>query len=235
MTKVIKQIDEYRQRLPIGCLAIALFTIVLTYVDGFWLTALQGVIGAVERLEPPFTRWIRDSSIMLPLVLLAVVFAARISRRWVERSRHAFVRIGAVALLITLISSVVGIGATVISSFRDYQFQSRHLELMHSYGVSAQPSAVDISGFGAAPVTYSIYCNLRGVAANNAITLMEYATFTSHVRAVVFMSGLLLITNLVLVLALMALLGQHLWATSAAAKQRNLETSSQLAPSGALI
>ena len=208
-----RRFADYIRRLQVRWAVVALFAIVITYIDGFWLTALQGAIGAIERNEPPFVRWLRDSTLILPLVFVAVVVALLIVHRWFGQSRRELVKLGATTLLIAVLSGGVGISAVVASSVRDYQLQKQHLELMHSHGVAAQPGAVEVNGFGSAPpLAYTLYCNLRGVAADNTLTLMQYATLMVHVRAISFASVLLLITNLVLVGGLLALCSNRLWA-----------------------
>jgi hypothetical protein len=215
MALAIKRFTDYRPYLPIRWTAVALFATLIAYADGFWLTSLQGVIGAIERNEPPFMRWLRDSTLMLPLVVLAVLLALACSRRLIQHSQHNLVRFGITALLVALISSAIGIAEVAASSARDYQLQVQHLELMHSYGGAvAQPAAIDLAGFGSAP--YALYCNLRGAAANNAVTLLEYATFNLHVRAVFYAGLLLLTTNLVLASGILALLKDRgIWSAAA--------------------
>jgi hypothetical protein len=108
---------------------------------------------------------------------------------------------------------------------------------MHSYGGAVtQPGAVALADLGSvAPLPYALYCNLRGVAANNAVTLMQYATFMTHVRAMLMISGLLLSTNLIIVTVLLVMLKDHLWSTRTVASQQADEPASQLAAGGASI
>jgi hypothetical protein len=189
---------------------VALFGIVIAYIDGFWLTALQGAIGAIERLESPFGRWLRQSTLLLPLIGLAVVVALLLAQRWSRRGRvGSFV---AAIVMLTLVSAAAGVAAAIGSSIYDYSFQSKHLELMHSYGVAGTPTAVALAGFGpSAPLSYTLYCNLRGVAADSAVALMEYATLMTHLRALGYFSVVLLATNLVLAAGLLALYSNRLW------------------------
>jgi hypothetical protein len=56
-----------RHRLRPSWVTIGLWAVVIAYVDGFWVTSLQRTVGAFERNQPPFMRWLRDSTLMLPL------------------------------------------------------------------------------------------------------------------------------------------------------------------------
>jgi hypothetical protein len=237
MPTIIRRLANYRHQLPVRWSTVAVLAIVIAYADGFLLTALQGTIGAIERSEPPFTRWLRDSTLLLPLVGLAVLAALLVARRASARSPHALVKLGSVLLLLTLVSGGVGMANAAVSSLRDYQYQAQHLELMHSYGGGvAQPGAVTLVDLGtAAPLSYALYCNLSGAAADNAVTLMEYATFMVHVRALVLISGLLLLTNLVIVTIVLALLHDRLWTPPLVANSQPNEAAGQLATGGTLI
>ena len=75
---------------------------------------------------------------MLPLVVLTVLLALLGARRWFAGGRRALVGLGVAALLIALITGVVGIAEVGASSFIDYQYQKHHLELIHSYGAATQ-------------------------------------------------------------------------------------------------
>jgi hypothetical protein len=204
MTTLIRPAGLAR-RLPVRWTSLALIAIVLTYADGFWVTVIQITIGAIERVQSPFMRWLRDSSLMLPLVFVAVLAAVALARRW-ALGRRASMALGAVALLITLLSGAVGIAEVAASSAYDYSFQAKHIELLHSYGANQQNQPA-LAQFGpAAPLSYTLYCNLRGVAADSAVSLLQYATFLTHVRALMFAIVVILITNMVLVAGLVALL-----------------------------
>jgi hypothetical protein len=199
------------RRLPLRWWTVGILAVVLAYMDGFWLTALQGAIGAIERAEEPFVRFVRDATLMLPLVFLAIALALFGARRLVERRRSALARFAVVALLVAAVAGVVGIAEAAFSSYRDYQYQTRHLEEAH--GVIPSQLGVDgVLGPGAeTSPAYFLYCNLRGATATSAVALMEYATFLVHVRALGVMSVLLLVSNLVVVTLLLALLPGKLW------------------------
>ena len=238
MTTAIKRLAAYGRALPVRWTTVAVFALAIAYVDGFWVTALQGAIGAVELNEPPFILWLRDATLMLPLVFLAVLLALLGARRWFARSRHRLIGLAVAALLVALISGGVGIAEVGASSLRNYQLQVHHLEQLHSYGAANQPGSAALAEFGSvAPLPYYLYCRVRGavtVAADgsavvgSAVTLLEYATLLVHVRALSLSALVLLITNLVIAVGLLALLNDRLWSTQLAADPQANETTSQL-------
>jgi hypothetical protein len=233
MTRAIKRLAHYGHHLPLRWTTVALIAAALAYIDGFWLTALQGAIGAIERNQPPFTRWLRDSTLMLPLVFLAVLLALLLARRWFAGSRSKLVGLGAAALLIALLSGGVGLAEAGASSLTDYQYQIQHLHLASPNGTANQADKAELAGFGTpAPLPYSLYCNLRGVAAGSATSLIEYATLMVHVRALTISAVVLLLVNLGITALLLALLRNRLWAPQSAVVQQASGPPGQIATGG---
>ncbi len=62
-------VKRVRRRLGVSWATIILFAVVISYVNGFWVTSLQITVGSLERSAPPFGRWLRDSTMMLPLYI----------------------------------------------------------------------------------------------------------------------------------------------------------------------
>jgi hypothetical protein len=174
------------------------FAIVIAYADGFWVTSLQGAVGAIERNEDPFHRWLRDSTLMLPLFVLAVLIAMRMARRLVGH-RRGVIKYATTALLIVVLTSGVAIAEVAASSAYDYHFQTRHLELEHQLMGHTQVAAEPGSFTQASTSACTGLCS----------SVKE--TFNSHVRAVLYSSVVMLITNLVLVLWVLALRSDRLW------------------------
>ena len=85
-------VERARRRLGVSWPTIILFAAVISYVNGFWVTSLQGAVGALQRSEPPFDRWLRDSTIMLPIYAAGMLVAVLLARRWFGRSPRAVVR-----------------------------------------------------------------------------------------------------------------------------------------------
>ena len=182
-------------------MTIAVFGIVLAYADGFWVTSLQGAVGARERHQPPFQRWLRDATLMVPVYVIAVLAAVLIARRLVGQGHGKVVKFATTALLIVLLSSVVATAEVAASSAYDYHLQTRHLELQHASHttlVAAQPGS-------AVPA---------GTSTCTGTCAAQQHTLRMHVRGVLYASKVMLITNLVLVLWVLAWRGNRLWRRS---------------------
>jgi len=191
-------IDE-RYQLRVSWRTVAVFAVVLAYVDGAVVTSLQGAVGAIERNRSPFDRWLRDSTLMVPVYVGAVWLALMVARRWVARSEHAVRRVGASALLIISICSAVGLAEVVNSSAYDYRLQTRHLDLMaelnHEETAAEEAAAAELAGLDV--------CD--GVCAARRSTL------SVHVRAAIYAGVVLLLINVVVVAWLLVLRSDRLW------------------------
>ena len=96
---------------------------VLAYADGFWVIAMRGAAGAIQRTQGPGGTWLRESTLALPLyvggILLAVLVAARLVGP-VIRTRRALM-LG--MLVIICGATAVGAGVLAASSAYDYRLQ----------------------------------------------------------------------------------------------------------------
>ena len=54
---------------------VAVLAVVMAAADGFILTSLQGAVGAIERAQGPFGSWLRDTALILPVFVVAIVWA----------------------------------------------------------------------------------------------------------------------------------------------------------------
>jgi len=215
---------SYWRQFPVSWATVAVVSVVIAYADGFGLTTLQGAIGAVERHQPPFERWLRDSTIMLPIVFVAVVGALVLARKLVEH-RRGFVKFGVSALLIFAATTAVGILEYTASSAYDYRLQTEHLDLSAHL---RHPTYVIESG---TPV-------LVGDAKCNATCKGINATRSMHIRALGLASVLMVIANFVLVLWALALCGARIWVPKRAVQADATEPAEPLrlpAMSDALI
>ena len=196
-----QRLHAWQERQQVWWISIAVFAIVMAYADGFWVTSLQGAVGAIERRQPPFERWLRDSTLMVPVYVIAVLAAVLMARRLVGHGHGKVVKFATTALLIVLLSSVVATAEVAASSAYDYHLQTRHLELQHASHttlVAAQPGTIVPTN----PSSCTGTCAVRR------------DTFNMHVRAVLYGSRMMLITNLVLVVWVLALRGNRLWRRS---------------------
>lgn len=203
-------------QLPVHWTTVSLLAMLAAYADGFWLIVVQGVVGAIERLDSPFKRWLLDSTLLLPLVILAVLGGLLVARRWFGPGRRVLVGLGASALLVSLLSTGVGSAAIAANSIYDYLLQQQHLLLLHSSGMSPQ-SGDGVAGAAAQPLQHDHHLsnmtieNTGGMADVNTLAQMAYKTRLAHMRALAYASGLLFATNLVLVTGVLTLWDDRLW------------------------
>lgn len=242
LIQALKRIAGYGERLPVRWPMAVLFAIAIAYADGFWMTSIQGAVGALERIEPPFTRWLRDATLMIPLVTCAVLLALLCAHRWVHSNPRQIARLGGAVLMVALFGTAIGVAEAANSSLEDYRLQVRHMGFIHANGNDIKLPTTAIDGFGEAP--YALYCDLRGTliggAAGNAvlgsaITRLEYATFSLHVRAVLIDSVLILFTNLLIAGVMMALLRDRVWSPRLVTRAVASEAPGQLALGGTLV
>lgn len=220
-TLPIRQSARARRGLLAGMAGTAVLASILAYTNGFWLTALLGATGAIERTGEPFSYWLAGSALIIPLMLPAILAARRLSA-----GRFAGSRVGrlATALLVVGISSGLGIALAAASAAYDYSFQKQHLG--HIYNRTGLPSGAEQAGFAAAPsLPFTLYCDLRGTTVSNPTAQMEYATLMVHVRALGLISILLVLNNLLVVSTVLALRGS--WLQPRPAQQDDLQRHTQ--------
>jgi hypothetical protein len=116
---------------------VGVLAALMAYADGFVLTSIQGAVGAIERNQSPFASWLRISTLMTPVFVLAVLAALALARRRFGPSLRAPWKVVAAALLIVVAGGVVGTGEVVASAAYDYHLQSEHLQANESAHVHA--------------------------------------------------------------------------------------------------
>jgi len=196
MGSTLTRVDAAQRRLSVYWLTVAFFAVVIAFGDGFWVTSVQGVVGAIERNDPPMSRWLRDSALMLPLFFLAVLAAIVLGRRWFGSGRR-LVKFAGTALLMVLLTSAVAVTEVAASSAYDYRLQSRDLVSVHAFHLSIADPAPGTT----APTNGGC----TGICAQKQLTL------NSHMKALRIASVVLLLSNVVLVLWVMALRGDRMW------------------------
>jgi hypothetical protein len=195
-------------------------TVVLTaalasLVSIFVMITLGGAVGAVERLTPPFERWLRDSILIFPLFVVAVVGAFFVSAKLVG-DKKGWVKTATTLVMIMLFITVLGIAVNATSSAYDYYLQVKMMNtaehLRHPTYLIQDGTPVLVGGKGT--------CNLTCQAKN--------ATLTGHFRGLGFTSIVLLISNAALVLWAVAIRGGRLWMP--ATRRRAVSADTQMVP-----
>jgi hypothetical protein len=215
--------DEKRpsHRLQISWVTVVVFAVALAYVDGFWTTSVLRAIGATASSQEPFQRWLRDSTMMLAPLAVAVFAALLLTRRLVRRGRRELVQLAVAAALILAFSTVVSIAEVATTTAQDYSTQTTLLAHPHTNhfttpAVPANATVANTSG-----------CTLLCAAKHDVLVV--------HVRAVAYGSVALLVTNLLLVLWLLAIRGGRLWTRRVAPGPRLDESDGQTSVGAALV
>jgi hypothetical protein len=188
------------QRLQVSWTTVVLLVVLIACADGFWVTSVQGAVGATAESQTPFVHWARDSALMLTPFLLAVLAALALTRRWLGRGRSENVQLAVAALFTVLITTCVGVAQLAATAARDYKIQVNGIGVTHSLHGTPVIATGD---------TTIVLASTGGCT---EVCAARHQTFVTHVRAAEYASVLMLISNIVLVVWTLALRGGRLWA-----------------------
>ena len=155
---------------------------VMAYGDGFWMMVLRGAVGAIERTQSPFSGWVVESTVALPVFVVAVLGALILALRWFGPVLRAGTFV-ATALMVVVAGTLVGVGQVALNAVYDYHLESIQLQFMH--------------------LTH--HANSKTL-----LSLQQEATLGLQFRAVGYGVAILLVTNLVLVALAIAFRGGRL-------------------------
>jgi hypothetical protein len=185
----------FRGKVPLPWITVGVLAVLMAAADGFVLTSLQGAVGAIERAQGPFLSWARDTAIVLPVFVLAMIWAFTRAHRkhgLTTKALRSPVKVLTTALLIVAAGTAVGVGETVVSGAYDFHLQSNLL--------TSTAGLHDHGGTTAGDPAY----------AGGGWTPEQRQTAQVDVKAAAFGSGIILIVNLVLVGWVIALRGGRL-------------------------
>jgi hypothetical protein len=191
-------VEQPRRAVPWS--TILPLAIVLAYADGFWMTSLRGAVGAMETTQSPYASWWRESTLVIPVFVVAVLGALMLAQRWfgpVLRRPRAVV---ATVLLIVAAGTLVGMAQIAAGSAYDYHLQSAQLRMM------------DL---------------MQSMCTGNCLPAQEHDTLVTTLRGGFYVSRWLLLTNLVLVGWLVAMRGGRV---ALATTKRTAATPADSAP-----
>jgi hypothetical membrane protein len=120
----------------------------MAYADGFWMVSLRGAVGAIERTQEPFLSWLRESTVLLPAFVLAVIAAVTLALRWfgpVLAGKKAFFM---TALLIAAAGTVAGTVILAASEAWDYALQHDLMSTLHHATSAQSVDQLDQSSLG---------------------------------------------------------------------------------------
>lgn len=161
--------------------------VVLAFADGFWVISLRGAVGAIERTGEPFATWLRESAVMTPLYVVAVLGALTLAKRRFGPVLHGARAVVASAWLVALAASLVGAAHLLVSAAVDFRLQSGLVEHM-----------------GAMSTTCGVDCIAR----------LQSDSFWLQARAVGYGAAIVLLTNVLVVGWMVAMRGGRLRVTA---------------------
>ena len=156
----------------------------MSFADDYWTTSLRGAFGAIERTQDPFGSWLRESTVLVPTFVFAVMAALLLALRLFGQVLRTRRSTAVTSLLIAGAGTVVGLAALVVSTARDYTVQSNHLLAMAAMRVQC----------------------LTG----DCLATQRQATLSVQERSVLMGAGLLALTNVVAVGWVVAVCGGRL-------------------------
>ena len=215
----------FRGKIPLPWVTVAVLAILMAAADGFVLTSLQGAVGAIERTQGPFGTWVRDTALVLPVFVVAVVWAFTRAHRkhgLTTPALRSWRKVITTSLLIIAAGTTVGVAETVVSAGMDYRLQSQLLQktsALHDH---------TIGGASGSPVANPAY-------SDSAWSPEQRQTMALDVKAVAFGSGIMLATNIVLVGWVVALRGGRLDVVPARRRRISGATAPAAAASPATI
>jgi len=158
---------------------VVVLSVLLSLSTAFWIEALQGAVGYIERSQHPFHKWLLDVALLFPVFVVSVLAVSAVARRR-YRDLSAPRAVVATGLALTAVATVVGVAALITNSAYDYHLQSNQLSLAqatHSTALSGVDSHAEHGG----PL------------------LSQRQTLQTHVKGVELTSGLVLGSNLILI------------------------------------
>lgn len=171
------------RRVRVPWATVVVLALVTAYTDSFWTVAMRGAVGSIPRVEAPFASWLRESAVLLPLYVFAVLAALTLALRWFgphpPRARARAVTL----LLVVLTATVAGVAVLTANAVYDYQLQSHLLRTMPPMNGSCDAACMVVE---------------------------QQATLSLQVRAVELGSLLVLVSNLVVVALVVGLRGGRL-------------------------
>jgi hypothetical protein len=170
-------------RTAIPWTTVTIFAAVLATADWFWVVALRGAVGAIERTSDPFVSWLQGSLLLTPLFAFAVLGALALAYRWFGPVLRRPRTVIATSLLVVAACTLAGVGELILSGAYDLRLQLGQLNHMPSMGVQCVESCLQAQ---------------------------RDATLALQLKALGAGSVILLVTNLVLVVWMVAIRGGRL-------------------------
>ena len=100
--------------------------VLLAFANGFWIIVLRGAIGAIERTSAPFSSWLHESTLLVPVYVVTVLAAFLLAQRWFGPRPRGLQVVGSLAVVATT-ATAAGTLLLMASSWFDFRFQVNDL------------------------------------------------------------------------------------------------------------
>jgi hypothetical protein len=177
---------------------IVIIGIVLAYADGYLLVALTGAVGSIQRTNHPFSAWLEESAVLVPIMILAQLLAMRLVRRRTGPALKSGKAVLGAAAAIAVACSVIGFAAIGVSTAYDYHLQTRLIVF--------EESIDNVNGVPLVPAGSTV---ARGNC-NSMICSQERLSLATDLRGVAISAPILIVGNIVLLGLLLAYFGGRL-------------------------
>ena len=108
--------------------------VALAFANEFWIIVLRGAVGAIERTSAPFSTWLHETVLLVPVYVVAVLAAFRLAQRWFGPRPRGFKAAAGSIGTIAAAATAAGILLLAVSSWFDYRLQAtdlRHMSAAH--------------------------------------------------------------------------------------------------------
>ena len=104
--------------------------VVLAYANGFWIITLRGAVGAIQRTSAPFDSWLRESALLVPVYVVAVLAAFMVAQRWFGPRPRGVRRLAVSGATVAGATALTGTALLALSSWFDFRLQRADLQHM---------------------------------------------------------------------------------------------------------
>ncbi len=164
-------------RVRLNLFRVVVFAFALAYGGGLWLHLLHQADGAIElNAPPPLVHWLRDSTLMLPLVVVSIILALILVEKILERTArvHESSQPASDALIVAFIALVTSIATGAASPIHNLLFDAQH-----HLGDEEMPVVFHIFYDGALALIANVLITVT-VMALSRVELAPIQTVTHH-------------------------------------------------------
>ena len=146
-----------RRRASVSWSHVLPLAVVLAFANGFWIIVLRGAIGAIERTSAPFSTWWHESTLLVPVYVVAVLAAFLLGQRWFGSRPHGLRPVAATIAVVALAATAAGTLLLIASSWFDFRLQRIDLHHMGAVHPGCDPTCA------AARVQATLNLEIKGV------------------------------------------------------------------------